>query len=160
MQIDTSPIVLEPRFRLKVGLVTQYILRIRRHARANFDFTPVDFEVFLTVCSASIDRIMRDPQLRAMYGDSQPLPADQLSFVSARAVCAATGLNRETVRRSVNSLVERGWLLRTSRGYAISPETLSKEENVRFFGASFDSIRQLCARWSKLDESPDAPYSG
>lgn len=144
----------EPQFRLKIGLATQFILKIRRHARETYDFTPTEFEVFLTVVSATIDKIMRDPRLRSLYGDHQPVPVEELRFVSARAVCAASGMNRETVRRAVNALVEKGWLTRGARGYAISPAALMKPENARYFMAAFESIRQLTARWSRLEEDP------
>ena len=145
----------EPNYRLKVALAMRYILRARRQAREAFGFSPVDFEVFLTVCSASADKLLRDPRLRTLYAQTQPVPDEEIRYLSARSVCAATGLNRETVRRSVNDLVERGWLRRNSRGYAVAPRALMKPESVDFFLAFFEALRQLTDRWPALDAPPE-----
>lgn len=147
----------EPQFRMKFILVSQYFLRLMRCARDSYGFNAMELEVFLTVCSATAEKILRNPQHRALYGDKTQIPMSELGFVSARSVCAATGLNRETVRRTVNALVDGGWLIRTEKGYAMAPEALLEDRNTRFSLTAFNYIRQLSEKWGKLDGQPAAP---
>ena len=57
------------------------------------------------------------------------LPPEKIGRVNLSSLAAATGINRETVRRKVNKLQETGWLLRDKRDIrtitgAISPDVI------------------------------------
>lgn len=145
----------DPRFRVKAGLASEHILRIRRAAREAFDFSSVEFEVFLTVCLASLDRVLRDPRMWDLQGPIESADSDDDRPLSARAVCQATGLNRETVRRAINALTEKEWVARDHRGYFIAASAFARPENLVFFREVFSATRDLCARWTSIDGLPE-----
>lgn len=64
---------------------------------------------------------------------------DQLRPANALSIAAATGIPRETVRRKVDKLIQRGWVERDARGYLFITRQVGeelgdfdREETVRF----------------------------
>jgi DNA-binding transcriptional regulator YhcF (GntR family) len=78
--------------------------------------------VLLAVVAITAGRLLRsdlDPELRNM---GNAVPGDRLGRCSYSSIAAATGLNRETTRRKVAQLVERGYLVRTEDGSIRFPD--------------------------------------
>ena len=70
----------------------------------------------LAVISITSEKLMRgglDPKYNAL---DVYLPLAELQACNVASIAAATGLNRETVRRRVQSLMSAGSLIRTSSG--------------------------------------------
>lgn len=70
--------------------------------------------ILMAVIAITGDRLARtdiDPQLRNM---AHPVPRKLLGRCNISSIAAATGLNRETARRAINRLIERGILERAT----------------------------------------------
>lgn len=68
--------------------------------------------IIMAVVAITGDRLFRtevSPELRNM---AHPVPRTLLGRCNISSIAAATGLNRETARRSINRLIERGILER------------------------------------------------
>jgi hypothetical protein len=69
--------------------------------------------ILMAVIAITGDRLTRtevSPELRNM---AHPVPRESLGRCNISSIAAATGLNRETARRGINRLIERGILERT-----------------------------------------------
>ena len=73
--------------------------------------------IMVAVGAINGERLVRDGELEKELRDLRnELPQERFRQCSVSSVAAATGLNRETARRKVNELIERGFLVRTGRG--------------------------------------------
>lgn len=86
--------------------------------------------VMLAVVAVTAGRLLRSDLPPALRNMANPVPEEYLVKCSFSSIAAATGLNRETTRRKVAQLIERGFLVRTDdgsigfpRGYLQRPET-------------------------------------
>ena len=89
---------------------------------------PQNVVIILSVISITSEKLMR-AQLDAEYHALNTyLPLDQLQGCNVASIAAATGLNRETVRRRVQTLIGRGSLIRTEAGeIALAPEKVNED---------------------------------
>jgi CRP-like cAMP-binding protein len=69
-----------------------------------------ELTIFLTVNVAGIQRLVRLPEIPEAFRGYEALPNELVGSISRRAIAEATGLPRETVRRTVNDLIRRGHL--------------------------------------------------
>lgn len=70
--------------------------------------------IVMAIVAITGDRLTRsdlDPELRNM---AHPVPRALLGRCNISSIAAATGLNRETARRAINRLIERGILERSA----------------------------------------------
>ena len=74
-----------------------------------------ELTIFLTVNVAGIQRLVRLPEIPEPYRGYEALPEPLVGTISRRAIAEATGLPRETVRRTVNALIRRGHLIAAGR---------------------------------------------
>jgi hypothetical protein len=107
--------------------------------------------ILLAVVAITAGRLLRtelDPELRDM---ANALPEEALAKCNFSSIAAATGINRETTRRKVLALVERGYLVRLSDGsirfrpgYLQRPETaeLVRVQLEALTGAANDLVRE------------------
>ena len=89
-------------------IATDALLRILRLAVGQGRNDLESLAVYLAVVRAGSGRILRDPELMAVDADGQALPEDQRLGVSRRAIAESLGLPRETVRRKIAKLIDRG----------------------------------------------------
>lgn len=68
------------------------------------------FWIYACVANNTMRMIVLDPVLSERYANVVDVPASMRPTVSRRAIADKTGLPRETVRRRVKALVERGLL--------------------------------------------------
>jgi hypothetical protein len=83
--------------------------------------------IILAVISITSERLMRaglDPQYRAL---DVYFPLERLQGCNVASIAAATGLNRETVRRRVQALLGEGSLIRTESGDIALPPAKVQE---------------------------------
>jgi hypothetical protein len=81
-----------------------------------FAMPPGKLLLYLTISMAAVQRVMRGSELPADLRDTTPLPDEHVRYVSRRALAAATGLSRETVRRMAIELLAEGLLSEGPRG--------------------------------------------
>jgi hypothetical protein len=72
--------------------------------------------ILLAVVAITGERLTRADLPEALRSVSTPLPPGYAARCNVSSIASATGLNRETTRRKVTSLVERGYLSRNPQG--------------------------------------------
>lgn len=97
--------------------------------------------ILLAVVAITAGRLLRSelpPELRNM---ANPVPEGVLAKCSFSSIAAATGLNRETTRRKVKELVERGYLIRLKDGsIRFRPGYLQRPEMAALVRRQLDSF--------------------
>lgn len=103
------------RGRLTAIRLTMLTLRMMENWRRNVrDHDSI--MILLAVVAITGERLTRsslEPRFKRL---AEPMPAEQLSRCNTSSLAAATGLNRETARRKVNALIERGFLVKAADG--------------------------------------------
>jgi hypothetical protein len=72
--------------------------------------------ILLAVVAITGERLTRADLPRELCDVARPLPPGYAAGCNISSIAAATGLNRETTRRKVSALIERGYLSRTPEG--------------------------------------------
>lgn len=83
---------------------------------ATFAMPPAKLLLYVTIMMAAVQRVMRGNELPEDLRDTTPLPDEHVRYISRRALAAATGMSRETVRRMVIELLAEGLLTEGPRG--------------------------------------------
>jgi hypothetical protein len=97
------------------ALLTHYLTMhhvIAGHVRLQ----PVELLILIATTTGNVQRALRPEALPADFRGSKPLPQELVVPMSRRAIARVTGIPTETVRRHVESMVERGILVSTRRG--------------------------------------------
>lgn len=87
----------------------------------NVQLGPVELQIYLTVAVANVQKLMRERVVPLELSATQVLPREWVVPISRNAIASATGLPRETVRRHVEKLIERGLLIEDPRGGVTPP---------------------------------------
>jgi hypothetical protein len=77
--------------------------------------------ILLAVVAITGERLTRTELPEAYRNVTTPLPPGYAAGCNISSIAAATGLNRETSRRKVSALIERGYLARTKEGEICFP---------------------------------------
>lgn len=149
-----------PSDRAKAVAAAESLLRLLRHMKDCFpddDFETV--AVYLTVATASAGHTLRNPALLVDLAGG-PLPDDLQLPTSRRAIAAATGLPRETVRRKLIGLVASGRVVEDEGGVRIPTDTLHRDRNREFADRIISELAlagRRIAQFDRLDEAEAAP---
>jgi hypothetical protein len=116
-------------------------------ARRHFDG---DLDCFLILAVVGSRTLSRDSLKGLQYGQflSGRRHADQPSnLINVQSISAVTGIPRESVRRKVNHLLERGWLVREGRGLVAGPTAAVElreltEATLRYIGTLLDALER------------------
>lgn len=93
-----------------------------------FQLAPDEIAIICLVASESTREIRRDPfATRNFGGEERAFPDMERPAVSIRTIHTRLGLSRETTRRKVASLVERGFLRRGRGGVFLPAQTGSDD---------------------------------
>jgi hypothetical protein len=97
--------------------------------------------IILAVISITSERLIRsglDRQYRAL---DVYFPLEQLQSCNVASIAAATGLNRETVRRRVQALEREGSLIRTEAGdIALPPERVQEPSALELVRRQLEAV--------------------
>ncbi len=77
---------------------------------------PTELLILIATTTGNVQRALRTKALPEALRGSEALPPGMMVPMSRRAVARVTGIPTETVRRHVESMVERGILVSTPRG--------------------------------------------
>ena len=77
--------------------------------------------ILLAVVAITGERLTRTELPEAYRDVATPLPPGYAAGCNISSIAAATGLNRETTRRKVSTLIERGYLARSEQGEICYP---------------------------------------
>jgi hypothetical protein len=102
------------------ALLHQYLamhLVIAQH----LELQPVELLILVATTTGNVQRAVRPDALPEVLRGSAPLPPELVVPMSRRAISRMTGIPKETVRRHVDSMIERGILLSMPRGVRARP---------------------------------------
>ncbi len=88
-------------------VVNQFLTGFRLMCQST-GLDPVSQLVLMTITAASIQRALRETGEGRVDTGKELLAEQHFRPISRRAVAEATGLSRETVRRKINTLIEKG----------------------------------------------------
>ena len=140
-------------FRAKASFACLSLLRVMHEAIRCYEGDLEAFVIYVSVACASTGGAMRAPHFLAQPLDSPPLPDTFHRPVSRRAIAASTGLPRETVRRKIAQLVERGLLVEEGRGVRTRSGVLEERLNVEFCGALIREIERGAFELARVDRA-------
>ncbi len=83
--------------------------------------------ILLAVVAITGERLTRTDLPEDLRNVATPLPPGYAAGCNISSIAAATGLNRETTRRRVGALIERGYLARTQEGEICFPTHLQQD---------------------------------
>lgn len=97
------------------ALLTHY-LTMHQVIAEHVALQPVELLILIATTTGNVQRALRPEALAAELRGSKPLPHELVVPMSRRAIARVTGVPTETVRRHVESMVERGILVSTPKG--------------------------------------------
>jgi hypothetical protein len=115
LRLIVDPERVEASSRLVAVRLALLTLRAMENWRRNLP----DYEsamIVVALVGISAERLTRAELETELQSLAAPLPPTRLAPCNLASIAAATGLNRETTRRKVKALIERGILARDERG--------------------------------------------
>lgn len=109
-------VILDRRYRRKALVAAIGFSRMLQAAVNSFDGDLELCAILTAIACASTSATLRDPDVYADLDETEPVPDVYHRPISRRAIAASTGLARETVRRKVAQLVERGLVVEEPTG--------------------------------------------
>lgn len=106
-----------------VARLTQFLIECRRH----FDG---DLDLFLMLCVIG-DRTFAErnvpPDMTFDSWNAAEVNDIRSEDINVQSIANFSGLPRETVRRKLNTLLEKGWVVRDEKGYIRATEAAKKD---------------------------------
>ena len=100
--------------------------------------------ILLSVVAIIAERLLRTELPDEFKSLSNPIPTEDFARCSIASIAVATGLNRETVRRKLERLIDSGFLVRLEDGSVIfAPGVLQDQQMLDLIRSQLDSFRQL-----------------
>lgn len=143
-----------PEIRKKAIPACEILLRLMRAVTATQREDLADLEtsvIYIAVACASGSGALRDPAVRERLDAGEPMPAEVRQPVSRRAIAESTGLPRETVRRKIAVLIEKGFLVETGGGVCTPPDPLNQHRNLEFVRELIHELERAPARLARYD---------
>lgn len=126
---------------------------IERLLREEADYETV--LICLSVNSIGAEKFMRTGLPAELRNLENPLPSGMLGAVNTASIAAATGLNRETVRRKLAKLERLGALERDeSSGWRVPAAMAGSQEILKVVDAQKAAVYRLARRLKALDDTP------
>ncbi len=133
-----------PHSRLIAHFVAEFILRSAEGISEIFDHDYEAAMLFLMISNRNSEKAMNDPKLREIYGSYRTtIPPEHSLLISRMALARATGLPRETVRRKVAKLIEKGWVIELPGGLRARPDLNRYPLYIRGLEPQAQNLRRL-----------------
>lgn len=116
-----------------------------------WEMKPAELQVFMIIGVAGLQRFVRMTPLPVEHSGDAPLPTQFRSGISRRQIAELTGLSRESVRRTVIRLMERGLVIEPTRGLLVHApgtmlkaiEVFSPDDMLRPFVSMFEQLIRM-----------------
>jgi hypothetical protein len=139
-----SDILGSPGSRIFAYFTAEFMLRAAASIAVAFDN---DFEsaiLFLSVTTQNSQNVMLKRDTRQRYASlATPIDPDLMTPVSRSALSRSTGLPRETVRRKVAKMIERGLMVDTPRGLIVPRQVTDNPLYAETLRPQAESLRRL-----------------
>lgn len=89
------------------------LLRLQQH----FDLRAEAFQVFFVIVLATVQKVLRNPDMDAAARGTAPLLPEQRGGISRRRIAEVLGIPLETVRRHTSQLLQDGMIEERGRGH-------------------------------------------
>lgn len=100
--------------------------------------------ILLAVVAITGERLTRADLPHDLRSVAVPLPPGYAASCNISSIAAATGLNRETSRRKVSALVERGFLDRSEQGEICFPAARRQDpETLEFLMRQLEAVTRF-----------------
>jgi hypothetical protein len=152
----------EAGLRVFIHLLLNFLHRSDRERRAFYGTDDLDTAAIAeTVGIAALEAEMRDPAFREAFGDYEKVVGTERQRpVNALSVSASTGIPRETVRRKLKALVEKGVLAEKDGGYIYKPGNVQDPKRIEAFERGRSNTLQFVNDCLKLGLLQLAPKTG
>jgi len=117
----------------------------------------LDYESLMILMAIIViggERILRaelEPELQSL---EHLMPQEMVGKANLSSIAAATGINRETVRRKVNNLQKAGWLIRDKEGIRTVPGVIPYQDLRNIIGAQLDALVRTVNQLTRLGVLP------
>jgi hypothetical protein len=155
-QRTDQPPTIDQAIRVKATLACSSLLRILHEAVRDYEGDLEGFVIYMSVACASVAAAMRNPEVAFQPKDAPPVSDTHFRPVSRRAIAASTGLPRETVRRKIAQMVERGFLVEERRGVRTRSGVLQERRNYQFAAVLMREIERSAAELARADRAFEA----
>lgn len=100
--------------------------------------------ILLAVVAITGERLTRTDLPEDLRSVTTPLPPGYAAGCNVSSIAAATGLNRETTRRKVSGLIERGYLCRSPEGDISFPLARQQDpETLEFLTRQLEAVTRF-----------------
>lgn len=132
---------------IEVALLT---LRLVEHLRAQAG-DQTSAMVLLAVVAITSEKLTRSGLDEHFWSMETPMPAEKLASCNVSSIAAAIGMNRETARRHVAKLIDRGILRRGDQGtITFTPGYMQREETSELLQAELEVISRSVTELLRL----------
>jgi hypothetical protein len=139
-----SPVREHPYSRAVAHFVVEFILRSAETIAGIYDHDYETAILFMTISNRNSEKVMADPKLRERYGSyASTIPPEHALLISRMALARATGLPRETVRRKVAKLIEKGWVVELPGGLRARPDLNRSDQYMVAIEPLSQNLRRL-----------------
>ena len=115
MRLDVNQAEMDRKSRivaLRLVLLTLRCMENWKHDVDDYDRAMI----LVAVAAITAERLLRTGLTQRQAALDEPLPAGVMAPCNISSIASATGLNRETTRRKVDSLIEKKLLVRLANG--------------------------------------------
>lgn len=106
--------------------------------------------ILMAIIVISVEKLSRSALESDLQTLDNPLPQERIAKPNLSSIAAATGINRETVRRKVNELQEAGLVMREGRGVRTVGRGLPLKRLEECISTQLDVIARTVNALSKL----------
>lgn len=109
--------------------------------------------IICVVAAESTRELRKDPFATRTYGgEGAAMPNEARASVSLKFIHSSLGMSRETTRRRVNALVERGYLRRAGRGVFFPAQTGTDDYTAEMRGFLVRKLKDVNAYLGKVPD--------
>lgn len=109
------------RERLVAYEVGNTLLMLNLELQQRFGLRAEEYQIFLLIVMATVQRLARAPGDNEALLDRTPLPPEEAGSISRRRIAETLEIPLETVRRTVASLLAQGQVVERRRGCLSTP---------------------------------------
>ena len=115
-RFSISAEAMERELRLCGFALLNHFLTMHQVIAEHLRLPPVELLILIAITTGNVQRALRASPLSDALRGSAAMPPGLAVPISRRAIARVTGIPTETVRRHVETMIERGILVATSKG--------------------------------------------
>ena len=120
-RLELDPEGFARRERLVAYEIGNTLLMLNLELQQRFGLRAEEYQVFLLIVMATVQRLARAPGDNEALLDRTPLPPEESGSISRRRIAESLEIPLETVRRTVAGLLARGMVVERRRGCLSTP---------------------------------------